>query len=160
MLRLLLFIIYIIAFDGTPDAAACWYDSPKRQSQEANERKFVAISIWRSVMSGYVYIFLGCCKSLGWWNQILLLLTITFFFIGHFVRVYEGMVPMFSWESLCWSGDTSNTKLYVNNGWKLKYVVAQSHFKLVLYLSICFMYADFIWVSRQLRVSEGSCKLR
>eukprot|EP00038_Savillea_parva_P011902 m.200979 g.200979 ORF g.200979 m.200979 type:complete len:306 (-) comp21280_c0_seq1:308-1225(-) len=47
-------------------------------------------------------------------------------FIGHFVRVYEGLAPPFARESARWSLNPENTRRYLENGRQMPDVHAQS----------------------------------
>lgn len=102
-----------VVHDRSSAHAAAWY-SPKRPKRDVGRhfnleecRVWMRLHFWALRESGLV-------KS----NPSFVDYYVRF--IGHFVRVYEGAAPMFARESFRWSADPSNTKLYLNNGRKMK----------------------------------------
>ena len=117
-----------IAHDQSSAHAAAWY-SPKRQKRDIGRHFYLEeCRVWMNL----IYWALqesGLVESNPSFADYYIR------FIDHFVRVYEGTAPMFAKESFRWYTEpSSNTKLYLNNGWKIKHVLGLSLWQVIAQL--------------------------
>ena len=99
-----------------------------------NLKQFVTISIWRSDVCRCVYFWALQESEMVESNPSFA--NYYMHYIGHFVRVYEGTAPMFAKESFRWYTEPySNTKLYLNNGCKIKDVLSLSLWQKIAHFS-------------------------